>query len=257
MPANLQLRSVAAGTVAAIVVVGAYALGHAGRAAAAVAGVTKVTAADTATAGAGGISVTGTGRATGTPNLLRLQLAVNVTKPDVSSALAAANAAANAVQKALKAGGVADADLQTSGLSIQPNYDSTSGGWRPNGFQVQQSISAVLRDLPKAGAAITAVVNAGGDAVRIDGASLDIANDTELMNKARDAAFAAAEAKAKAYAKAAGRSLGAVTTISESENTGGPYRMLAAASAAKDIAVPIQAGSQDVSVTVSATWALS
>ena len=78
--------------------------------------------------------------------------------------------------------------------------------------------------------------------------------------QARQAAFADAEAKAKAYATAAGRQLGAVTSISEStDSQPQPIRYAAAApAAAGGVAdVPIQAGSQDVTVDVAVTWAIN
>jgi uncharacterized protein len=118
----------------------------------------------------------------------------------------------------------------------------------------------VLRDLSKAGSIISDAAQAGGDALQIGGASLDIDQDDALIARARQAAFADALAKAKTYADAAGRTLGAVTSISESTDSQPvtfDYRMAAAASAPAAAPVPIQAGSQDVTVNVAVTWALS
>jgi uncharacterized protein len=259
------LRSLVVGVVAAVIVVAAYAWGHGGRAAAAAPAPASAAAATlTAVSSpdpAAGISVSGTGRATGTPDLLRMDLSIDVVKPDVATALQAANVAADAVQKAAKAAGVADADIQTSGLSIQPHFTYSNNSSQQDGYAVSEGMSVVLRgDLVKAGATISSIAKVGGDNVRIGGVSLDINDDSSLLADARQKAFKAAEAKAKAYASAAGRTLGAVTSISETDNSGSqPYPMAArSAAAASDVApVPVAAGSQDVSVTVSATWALA
>src|SRR5581483_6598532 len=71
---------------------------------------------------ANGITVTGMGNASGTPSELQLSLSVNTQAASVSTALDAANQDMSRVRDALSAHGVADADLQTSGMSIQPNY---------------------------------------------------------------------------------------------------------------------------------------
>jgi uncharacterized protein YggE len=205
------------------------------------------------------VSVGGTGRVTGKPNLLRLQTSVDLTRPTVNDAMQAANKVMAEVQKTLKADGVADADLQTSGLSVQPNYDYSKTTQRLIGYRVSESLSVVLRNLGTAGSIISDAARVGGDALQIGGASLDLAEDDALIAQARQKAFADALAKAKAYASAAGRNLGAVTSISESTDSQ-PVPFAAfrqdAAGAASAAPVPIQAGSQDVTVNVSVVWAL-
>jgi uncharacterized protein YggE len=167
-----------------------------------------------------------------------------------------ANATMAKVQETLRADGVAAADLQTSGLSVQPNYDYTSSGAKLNGYQVTEDLSVVLRDLGRAGSVIADAARAGGDELRLGGASLDLDGDDVLVARARQQAFDDAKAKAQAYAQAAGRSLGQVEAISEQTSAPPvPYPMATAALAA-DKAVPIQPGSQDVTVTVSVVWAM-
>jgi uncharacterized protein len=268
MSLNPAVRSVAVGVAAALIVVAAYAWGRGGKASAAptsptTAVPTVLAAATTAPSGAptgDGISVNGTGQVTGTPNLLRLDSSINVTRPTVTAAMQQANTVMAAVQQTLKSDGVAAADLQTSGLSVQPNYTYANNSQRLTGYQVSENLSVVLRDLSKAGSIITDAAQAGGDALQIGGASLDIGQDDALIAHARQAAFADALAKAKTYADAAGRTLGAVTSISESTDSQPvtfDYRMAATASAPAAAPVPIQAGSQNVTVNVAVTWALS
>lgn len=210
-------------------------------------------------AGGPGITVAGTAKVAGRSDTLRLDLSVVATASSVSQALAAANRSAADVQKSLLGSGVAKGDLQTSGLSIQPNYNySTNGTPRLTGYQASESVSAKLRDLGRAGAAIGKAVSAGGNAVRVNAISLDIEDTGALVSTARDNAFKDAKIKAEQYAKAAGRTLGVVLSIAEDVSTppnGIPYAADASFTAGKS-SVPIQPGSQDVSVTVTVVFAM-
>jgi uncharacterized protein YggE len=210
--------------------------------------------------GGPGITVGGRADVAGTPDTLRLDLSVVVTAASVSEALASANHSADVVQQSLLGNGVAKKDLQTSGLNIQPDYDYSAGGTpRLKGYQVSESVSAKLRDLGRAGDAIGKAVGAGGNAVRVNAISLDLEDTGALVSAARGKAFADARAKAEQYAKAAGRALGDVVSIAENVATpsGIPMSYPAAAGPAPDMAkVPIQPGSQDVSVSVNVVFAM-
>jgi uncharacterized protein YggE len=208
--------------------------------------------------GGSGITVGGRANVSGTPDTLRLDLSVVATASSVSEALAKANGSADAVQKSLLGSGVATKDLQTSGLNISPDYDySTSGTPRLRGYQVSVSVSAKLRDLGRAGDTIGKAVGAGGNTIRVNGISLDLEETSVLVSKARDKAFADARTKAEQYAKASGRALGDVLTIAENVATPSPMPYAASAGAPLDKAsVPIQSGSQDVSVSVTVVFAM-
>jgi uncharacterized protein YggE len=214
----------------------------------------------TAALGASGITVGGRANVAGTPDTLRLDLSVVATAPSVSEALARANSSADAVQRSLIGSGVAKKDLQTSGLNITPEYDYPNNGTpRLKGYQVSESVTAKLRDLARAGDAIGKAVGAGGNAVRVNQISLDLEDTGVLVSSARDKAFADAKAKAEQYAEAAGRSLGDVVSITENVATPSPTSVSydAQARSAPDLAkVPIQPGSQDVSVSVTVVFAM-
>jgi len=204
-----------------------------------------------------GVTVTGTGKVTGTPDTLRLSMSVTATSQDVDSALTSANASAKAVQDALLAKGVAAKDLQTSNLSIQPSY--TPKG-QPSGYVVSEGITAAVRDLAKAGATLSAAVSAGGDAVRVDGVAMSLEDTSGLVGDARKGAVDDARAKAEQYAQAAGRSLGAVQSISEivTQPVTQYYdSRFAAATAQASSPVPLQAGSQELTVQVTVVFALA
>lgn len=206
-----------------------------------------------------GITVGGRADVAGTPDTLRLDLSVVATAPTVTEALASANRSAGAVQQSLLSSGVKKKDLQTSGLNIQPNYDYPNGGTpRLTGYQVSESLSAKLRNLGRAGDAIGRAVNVGGNAVRVNGISLDLEDSGAMVSIARDKAFANAKDKAEQYAKAAGRGLGEVLSITEDISTPSPIAMPYAAmdSAKLAASVPIQPGNQNVGVSVTVVFSM-
>jgi uncharacterized protein YggE len=213
----------------------------------------------TGTASAGsGITVSGTAQVAGTPDTLRLSLAVTTKASTVDKALEQANRATASVQSALRSRGVASKDLQTSDLQIQPEYRYPSDGTPvADGYTVTEGLNVVLRDIRKAGATISAATAAGGNAIRVNGITLALEDTGTLVSAARDKAVADARAKAEQYAKAVGRPLGPVTSLAESVSQPPPmdYAMAPMASVAK--AVPIAPGSQNVGVTVTLTYAFA
>lgn len=203
-----------------------------------------------------GVTVNGTGTASGTPDELLLSLDVDTQATSVATALDTANQRMNRVRNALHANGVAASDMQTSGLSVQPDY-----GQQENitGYQVTESLTAVLHHLPGAGGTITAAVNAGGNAVRIDAVSLDIRDKSALLSTARANAMADAKLRASQYAAGAGRKLGPVISISEVSNNPLPIPLPGAmfSGASGRSPVPIAGGTLKVTVSVTVTYALA
>lgn len=205
-----------------------------------------------------GITVNGSAEVAGTPDTLRLDLSVTTKADTVAKALDQANQAARKVQDSLRHSGVATKDLQTSTLQIQPDYSYPSNGTPVlRGYQVTEGVTARLRDLGRAGAAIGDATRAGGNAVRVNGIQLDLADSSTLVAAARDKAMTDARAKAAQYAKAAGRSLGSVVSITEDVSQAPPvdYTMRAGAAADSVKAVPIEPGSQGVGVHVTVVYA--
>jgi uncharacterized protein YggE len=255
MTITLSRRALAMAAAAAAAVLLAYLLGTRSAPTRLVSGIAPV--ADAAGAATTGITVSGTGTVTGTPDTLLLDIGVSVNGSTVSKALAAANAKAAALQKSLRGNGVAAKDIRTSGLSIYPTYPEKGG--TPTGYEVSETVSATLRDLGRAGDAIGEAAAAGGNATRVNGISLDLDDTSALVSDARGRAFAEAKAKAEQYAEAAGVSLGRVLRITDSIQGADPQPYPATgrdAAALADKAVPISAGSQDVEVTVTVVFAL-
>jgi len=213
-------------------------------------------AADGAQPAVNSVAVSGTGRVSGVPDVLRLDMGVQHNGNNVNEALNAANSDVAKIKKALDKYDVDSKDIQTSQLSINPHY---VGDGKVEGYEVFQGLTIKLRDLQKAGQAISDAAAAGGNATRINGVSFDIEDNAKLVEAARDAAFADAKAKAEQYAKLAGRRLGNVTQVSEEtayDSPPMPYAADAGVAAGKASSVPIETGSQQVSVNSNVTWEL-
>ena len=256
-------RALAIGGIAAAALIGAFAFGSSQSGAApsptaspSGGGTTAGTrtAVLTSTNGAARITVTGTGNVTGTPNQLLLSMGVQVNGSSVGSALGNANNAVNRVTAALRADGVAAKDIQTSGLSIWPNYPNNSQ--TPNGYSVSESITATLNSLAAAGRQIDAAVHAGGNATTVSGISLNLTDTSALLAQARARAVANATAKAGQYAKALGQPLGPVLSITDQVATQ-PYPVFNGADSAAAVkgSVPISPGSQQLSVSITVVFA--
>ncbi len=165
-----------------------------------------------------GLWVTGVGRVTYTPDIVILQLGVEAKAPTVAAAQAQARTAMDAVLTALKGRGVAEKDMQTTQLSIQPVYEWIEMRKKQEftGYRVSNQVRAKVRRIAAAGEAIDAAADAGGDLVRIQGISFSLDDPSPLQAQAREMAVKEAVAKAQQIARAAGIGLGPVIYISES-----------------------------------------
>ena len=246
------LRSAGTGAVAAVVLIGAFALGSSRGSGSP--GTAGHSGGQPAAAGAR-ITVTGTGMVSGTPDQLVLDMGVQVNGSSVAAALQQVSLAADQVTAALRAHGVTADEIQTSGLFIEPDYSSSSQ--LPDGYGASESLTATLVHIAAAGAQIQAAVRAGGNATTVDGISLNLTDTSGLLATARARAVADASAKAAQYARALGHRLGPVVSLSEQTQAPTLPVPLPAASAGRPASVPISPGSQQLSVSVTVVYALA
>lgn len=206
-----------------------------------------------------GISVSGEGEVTGTPDTLTMAFGVSVTKDSVSEAVAIAADEADAIMAALMSNGVAEEDIQTSNYSIWPQYDYTAQKQVLIGYQVNNDVTVKIRDIETAGATIDAVTAAGGDDVTVNGVAFSIEDNDALITAARDAAFADAKAKAEQLAALSGVTLGDPISISENFSPAPqPYRYDEVVFAGADSAeTSISPGEQSVVVSVAVQFSFS
>ena len=197
------------------------------------------------------ITVQGVGKVTGTPDVLTISLGVETRAASAKEALDQNNAIAADVIAVLKNSGVDPADLQTSQLSVNPTYGDKND---ITGYQVTNSVTAVLRKISGAGAVIDAVGQKAGNAARIQQLSFSIDDDSALRAAARADAVKQAQAQAKQLADAAGVKLGAVHSIAESSSSTPAPIYASADTSAAAASVPVEPGSQELSVVVDVVY---
>lgn len=199
------------------------------------------------------ITTQGVGTVLGAPDTATIGIGVSTTAAHAADALSRNNAIAAAVEAALSKDGVAAKDLQTSGLSLQQNWN----GAGPDGYAVEDDVTAVVRNVTRAGTIIDDALAPAGDSGRLQYVNLSMSDSDPQMTAARQQAVASAKVQAQQMAAAAGLRLGALVSLTDQpQETPAPgYSAGAAASGgAAGPPVPIQAGSQQLSVTVTAVW---
>lgn len=250
-------RAGAIGIGAAVLLIGGFHLAAAGATAsgpgAGSAGPRAPAAGTAAAVSPARITVTGDGTVTGVPDQLLLSMGVQVSAASVAAALNQASQAASRVTAALRSAGVAASDIQTAGLSIQPNYQGQSQ--LPDGYGASESLTATLNRVAAAGGQIEAAVRAGGNATTVDGVTLNLADTSGLLASARAAALADARVKAAQYARALGEPLGPVLSITDQTAPVQPLSGLNAPVAGPVGRVPISAGTQQLSVSITVVYA--
>lgn len=197
------------------------------------------------------INVTGTGTVEAAPDIASLTIGVTTQGETAVAALAANSAAMEAVMARLTAAGVEARDMQTSNLSVNPNwtgYDSSMGSSGPtiSGYVAANLLTVTIRDLAGLGPVLDAAVQDGANT--LNGLSFGFADPGPLLDEARKEAVADARARAELLATAAGVKLGRILSISEGAPEGGPMPMYKAELAAAP--VPVAAGAMDVAASV-------
>lgn len=204
------------------------------------------------------VTAEGTGKVAAAPDLAVMSFGVTGKDDEAGKALAKASAAAKRVTAALKKQGVAAEDIQTANVYLEPQYRTVDGQGVPDGFQAHISVTAKLRDLDKIGAVITALTAAG--ARDVSGPSFSIDEDGPYRADAIEKAVEDARAEATEMAKAAGKSVGEVLSITNTDvQMPIPYAESTYDSAAmrlKAADVPIETGTLDVTSRVTVVFAL-
>lgn len=206
------------------------------------------------------ISMEGRGDISVAPDMAVVTTRVVTTGKQAPEALTANTAAMAEVIAEIRSAGIESKHIQTSGFSIYPRYDhsETAQGQTPliTGYEVSNGVTIQVRDLARLGAILEAVVTNGANS--IGGISFEVSEPAEKLDQARKAAVADARRRAELYATAAGVSLGRVLAIIEGgASTPQPYAMRAEKLMMAAAPVPIEAGENTLSASVSITWELT
>lgn len=186
------------------------------------------------------ITVTGEASIATTPDMATVSLGVTTEGATAAEAMAANSKALTAVIDRLKAAGIAEHDLQTANLSLNPNWTGYDSGSTPKitNYMAMNMLNVRVRDLAVLGAVLDASIADGANT--LNGITFELAAPRPVQDEARKAAMQDATAKANLYATAAGVKLGKIASIAEVQNYGGPMPVFMEAKAASP--VPVASG---------------
>lgn len=202
------------------------------------------------------VTVLGSGQVKGVPDTLTADVGIEFTAPDVTAAMNQTNDRQQAVINALVGAGVDHKDINTTEVTLQPQYSSPepSGTATITGYRATNAIAVKIHPTDAASRLLALIVGTGGDATRIRSVNYSIADDSQLVKDARTRAFNDAKDRAEQYAQLSGLRLGKVLSISEAtDNAPRPP----AAPRAMPTAVPLEPGQQTVNFSVTAVWELT
>ncbi|WP_419906148.1 SIMPL domain-containing protein [Hoeflea sp.] len=210
------------------------------------------------------VAVTGEGTARLVPDMAVMTLTVMRQEKTAREALDANNSAMAAVLAAMRADGIEERDLQTSGFSIDPQYfypdRKNNEPAEPviTGYRVMNSLTVRIRDLDKLGAILDKSVSLGVN----QGGQIMFTNDdpSAAITEAREAAMKDAVSKATTLVEAGGAALGRITQISEQQFRPQPMPVARAEMALKasaDASVPVASGENAYRVSVNVSFEIN
>ena len=204
------------------------------------------------------LDVNATGKVSRIPDVAIISAGV-VTRAQTASAAIQQNATRmERVLAALKEAGIAERDIQTSSISLNPEYRYQDN--QPpqlNGYTASNQVSIRFRDIRNSGRILDALVAQGAN--QINGPNLTIDKPEAALDEARVKAIANGRARAEVYARALGMRVVRLLAVSENVGYSVPrpvpmMRMEAAAGQAADTS--IVPGEQELEATVSMTFEL-
>lgn len=210
------------------------------------------------------LTITTEGKSTRTPDMAVFSAGVVSEGKTASEALAASATAMNKVIATLKKAGIADKDIQTSQINLNPVYGQPVIG--PNGqvvqeprivgYQASNSVTIRSRDIKGFGKVLDALVASGSN--QINGPAFQMSDPRAAMDEARGDAMKQARARADLYAKAASLRVVRIVSISEGGGYSPPQPVYAMAKMADaSSSSPIAAGEVEAQVSLTVQFELA
>jgi len=205
------------------------------------------------------INVTGEGTATSPPDMATINTGVQTQAGTAEEALDANNQAMEGLLDVLEDHGIAEKDVQTTSFNVHPIHEQDQRGRTQPAivaYRVVNQVKVEVRNLPRLGEALDALVRAGSN--RISGVSFGVDDSTGVLDQARNRAIGDARRRANLYAQAAGVKVGKLLRISEQPvQIPTPRRLdYARAAGAEASRVPVATGEQEFRATIHVVFAL-
>jgi len=191
------------------------------------------------------------------PDMATISLGVMTQATTAQAAMQANATRMTQVTAALRKAGIAEKDIQTSGLNLNPQYRYEDN--KPPilvGYQASNQVTIAVHDLARLGAAVDATVAAGVN--QINGISFGLDDPTAAENAAREAAVRNLQAKAELYARATGHRIQRLVTLSEGGSySPSPPMPVMAMARMKDESTPVSPGELRVRIDVTGLYQLA
>jgi uncharacterized protein len=199
-------------------------------------------------------SVSGTGKATGIPDIALLSIGVTKTALTVADAQNQTNAAANKIIEDLKKLGIKEKDIKTTDYSVNPKYDYARGDQNITGYIVTQTLEVNIAPIDIANKAIDTATLNGANLVGGITFTFNDKTKKDLENKARSEAVKIAKEKAESLSKATGIRLGKIVDVQESNGySPRPIMMTAKGAGIDSASAPTQLQPGENSITTDIT----
>lgn len=204
------------------------------------------------------LNLSATGEVKVAPDMATINFGVVTEAPTAQAAMAQNATRMTQVAAALRRAGLAERDIQTSGLNLQAQYDyADNQPPKLRGYQATNRVTVNIQDLTRVGATADAVVAAGVN--QIDGIAFGLKDPKAAEDQARREAVTALQSKARLYAEALGVTLGGIRSLNE----GGGYTppqpmpmMFARAAMAGADSTPVSAGELSVKIDITGVYDL-
>jgi uncharacterized protein YggE len=202
------------------------------------------------------LSISGAGKVSLKPDIAYIYVGVHTEMPGAAEAVADNNAKTQKLIDALKAVGVEANDIQTSNFSIWQNTQYGPDG-QPTGtnYAVDNTVYLTVRKLDQLGALLDAAVKAGAN--NINSIQFDVADKTQALSDARAEAVKTAKIQAEELAAVAGVKLGDIQSIQYYDASPSPVfegKGMGGSGASANMAVPINPGQMEITVTVTIAY---
>jgi uncharacterized protein len=204
------------------------------------------------------VTVSGNGQVSITPDTGMVTLGVEIQNADLGVAQTEAAERMDAVIAAMKANGIAEADITTANYNIWVDRDWEKPSQDVRGYHVSHSVTVKVRDIGNVGTIIEVGLEAGANSVQ--GIYFTVENPGDAVSQARERAVEDARAKAQDLARLTGVNLGQVVTINEHSYAypiHGAERSYYAEDSVGAVAPPINPGESTISVQVEIAWELN
>ena len=208
------------------------------------------------------ITVSGQGQVSVDPDMATVTLGVQTEGQTPAEALDQASAATAAILAALETQDIADKDIRSGAVRLNPRYSSSvlSSGSQIVGYSAVNTVNVQVNDLSMLGGLLTELVGEGAN--RLDSVAFGLKDPTAALDEARRRAVAEGARLAALYAEAAGVTIGSLVTLSDSGSSG--YRamraepvMLEMAASAPSYDVPLAPGQIDLTANVLMVYAIA